>query len=239
MRFPFPNLTFNDFYKDPDSVREFALSLNYDCTKGNHPGLRSEEIGLIDKEFKEQCGKKLLSILGDYDDSRICHYNLNTAFQKIWRFSSDPKDPVNDGWIHNDGLCPLAAVIYLDPDPVNDNGTSVYIKDYNLPEEERVTPNNRPQWYNDILGSEDLSSVDSLKPYRKSIVKNNNQFSLTTEVKNRYNRAIIYSGAQWHGQTSYYMPTDDDFRLTQVFFFFEMNIPNILVPKVRCKSYGI
>ncbi len=101
MRFPFPNLTFNDFYKDPDSVREFALSLNYDCTKGNHPGLRSEEIGLIDKEFKEQCGKKLLSILGDYDDSRICHYNLNTAFQKIWRFSSDSNDPVNQGWIYH------------------------------------------------------------------------------------------------------------------------------------------
>ena len=236
----FPITVFDNFYEDPDTVREFALNQKYSNLVGVHPGLRTNCISGFNEEFYDIAYHKILSMFGDY--SQTCdptNYGCYSYFQKIWRFSGDPKDPVNDGWIHNDGLCPLAAVIYLDPDPVNDNGTSVYIKDYNLPEEERVTPNNRPQWYNDILGSEDLSSVDSLKPYRKSIVKNNNQFSLTTEVKNRYNRAIIYSGAQWHGQTSYYMPTDDDFRLTQVFFFFEMNIPNILVPKVRCKSYGI
>ena len=236
----FPLTVYDGFYEDPDAVREFALNQEYDNKFGVHPGLRSHCLSTTAEEFHHISYHKILSMFGDY--SQTCdptNYGCYSYFQKIWRFSGDSKDPVNDGWIHNDGLCTLAAVIYLDPDPVNDNGTSVYHKDYTLPFEERVTPKNRPQWYNDVLGNEDLCGVDSLEPYRKSIVKNNDQFSLTTEVKNRYNRAIIYSGAEWHGQTSYYMPTDDDFRLTQVFFFFEMNIPTILVPKVRCKSYAI
>ena len=62
---------------------------------------------------------------------------------------------------------------------------------------------------------------------------------MTVEVKNKYNRVIIYSGTQWHGQSNYWMPNEDDFRLAQVFFFYEMKIPNILAPKVRCESYGI
>ena len=62
---------------------------------------------------------------------------------------------------------------------------------------------------------------------------------MTIEVKNRYNRVIVYDGKQWHGQSNYWMPNEDDFRLAQVFFFYEMNIPKILVPKVRCESYGI
>jgi len=237
----FPITVFDNFYEDPDAVREFALSQDYSNKLGIHPGLRSHCISEINKEFHNIAYHKILSMFGDY--SQTCdptNYGCYSYFQKIWRFSGDPKDPVNDGWIHNDGLCPLAAVIYLDPDPVNDNGTSVYHMNYDLPEEEKVArPNNESQFYKDVLGKEDVCGVDSLKDYRRNIIKANNRFSLTAEVKNRYNRAIIYSGAQWHGQTSYHMPTDDDFRLTQVFFFFEMKIPTILIPKVRCKSYAI
>ena len=234
MRFPFPNLTFNDFYKDPDSVREFALSLNYDCTKGNHPGLRSDELGLVDPEFKEQCGKKLLSILGDYDDSRICHYNLNTAFQKIWRFSSDPNDPVNQGWIHHDGIIQIAAVVYLDPDPINDNGTSFY-----EPKSDDIKPPDHDDAYYGVLGGKDISNIDDINWYRENIVKNNECFDLTMEVKNCYNRAIVYSGHHMHGQTNYWMPNDDDFRLTQVFFFSDLRLPHMLVPDYRVNRYAI
>tara|TARA_B100001250_G_scaffold350561_1_gene322318 strand:- start:283 stop:1068 length:786 start_codon:yes stop_codon:yes gene_type:complete len=237
----YPVTVCDNFYEDPDSVREFALSLDYTNKIGIHPGLRSQCISTINKEFYEISYHKILSMYGDY--SQTCdptNYGCYSYFQKIWRFSGDPKDPVNGGWIHNDGLCFLAAVIYLDPDPLNDNGTSVYHMDYDIPKEEKVTiPNKEPQWYNDILGEEDICGVDSLKHYRKEIVKSNDRFSLTTEVKNRYNRSIIYSGAEWHGQTSYYMPSDDDFRLTQVFFFFDLSLPPTLVPKLRCKSYGI
>ena len=211
----FPVTVCDNFYDDPDSVREFALNQEYDNKLGVHPGLRSRCISTIAEEFHHISYHKILSMFGDY--SQTCdptNYGCYSYFQKIWRFSGDSKDPVND------------------------NGTSVYHKDYTLPVEERIIPKNRPQWYNDVLGNEDLCGVDSLESYRKSIVKNNDQFSLTTEVKNRYNRAIIYSGAEWHGQTSNYMPTDDDFRLTQVFFFTDLKLPPHLVTEARISRYG-
>ena len=62
--------------------------------------------------------------------------------------------------------------------------------------------------------------------------------SKSEEVKNCYNRLISYSG-DFHGASSYYTQNEEDFRLTQVFFFFGMNIPYELVPQIRCSRYGI
>tara|TARA_B100000131_G_scaffold148466_1_gene144233 strand:+ start:847 stop:1551 length:705 start_codon:yes stop_codon:yes gene_type:complete len=234
MIYPFPNTSFDGFYKDPDLVREFALSLNYDNKKGTHPGLRSDELGLVDPKFKEQCAKKLLSIFGDFDDSKICNYNCVTAFQKIWRFSSDSNDPVNQGWIHHDGIVNIAAVVYLDPEPINDNGTSFY-----LPKSDDIKPPDQEDPYYGVLGDKDTSNINDIDWYRKNIVDNNGCFDLTTEVKNCYNRVIVYSGHHMHGQTNYWMPNDDDFRLTQVFFFSDLRLPHMLVPDYRVNRYAI
>ena len=43
-------------------------------------------------------------------------------------------------------------------------------------------------------------------------------FETILDVKNVYNRVIGYAGDQWHGQTSFYMDNDDDFRLTIIVF---------------------
>jgi hypothetical protein len=43
-------------------------------------------------------------------------------------------------------------------------------------------------------------------------------FETILDVKNVYNRVIGYDGTQWHGQTSFHMDNDDDFRLTIVAF---------------------
>ena len=236
----FPIAVYDGFYEDPDTVREFALSLDYSNKLGIHPGLRSKCISEINNEFHNIAYHKILSMYGDYSETDDpTNYACYSYFQKIWRFSGDPKDPVNDGWIHNDGVTSLAAVVYLDPDPVDDNGTSIYERHTPLPFEEAITFNNRPEWYKSVLGGEDVCGIDSIDQYRSEIVKNNNQFSLTVEVKNKYNRVIIYSGSQWHGQSNYWMPNEDDFRLAQVFFFYEMNVPQNCIPKVRCESYGI
>ena len=48
MRYHFPSLSFSDFYEDPDSVREFALKLEYHNKCGSHPGLRTNPLDTID-----------------------------------------------------------------------------------------------------------------------------------------------------------------------------------------------
>ena len=232
MKYHFPSLSFADFYKDPDSVREFALKLQYHDKFGSHPGLRTNPLNHIDKNFADYSGRKILSLLGDFDHPEV-RFTCSTSFQKIWRFSSDPNDPVNQGWIHHDGEVMIAAVIYLDPNPSTDNGTSFY--DF---EGEEVTEIPPTKEYRGVMGECDISDIDDIKWYRENIVKNNQQFKLTMEVKNCYNKAIVYSGQHMHAQTNYWMPTDDDFRLTQVFFFTELKLPSHLITEARVDRYG-
>jgi len=232
MRYNFPSLSFADFYEDPDSVREFALKLQYHNKMGSHPGLRTNSLDHIDNNFANYSARKVLSLLGNFDNPDV-RYTCVTAFQKIWRFSSDPNDVVNRGWIHHDGEVMLAAVIYLDPNPSTDNGTSFY----DLPEEDFYEVPTEKE-YKGVMGEGDISDIDDIKWYRENIVKNNKQFKLTMEVKNRYNKAIVYSGQHMHTQTNYWMPTDDDFRLTQVFFFTDLKLPSHLIPEARITRYG-
>ena len=232
MKYHFPSLSFADFYKDPDSVREFALKLQYHDKFGSHPGLRTNPLNHIDKNFADYSGRKILSLLGDFDHPEV-RFTCSTSFQKIWRFSSDPNDPVNQGWIHHDGEVMIAAVIYLDPNPSTDNGTSFY--DFKGGELIEVPLEKQ---YKGVMGEDDISDIDDIKWYRENIVKNNQYFKLTMEVKNCYNKAIVYSGQHMHTQTNYWMPTDDDFRLTQVFFFTELKLPNYLIPEARITRYG-
>ena len=235
----FPTSIFDNFYDDPDSVREYALSLEYKNWRGIYPGLRSKPLPEINKGFWQRSYHKVLSMFGDYyhteDDT---NYIVDSCFQKISRFSSDPEDPVNAGYIHNDEPAHLAAVVYLDKDPFINNGTSLYIKDNpsslllsEVKHKRRVAES--------VLGVSETSNIDDIQKYRESIIENNKQYNLTVEVKNCYNRMIAYSGNQWHGQTNYYMPSDEDFRLTQVFFFYDMKLPIELIPQTRCNRYGI
>ena len=233
MRYHFPSLSFADFYKDPDSVREFALKLEYHDKCGSHPGLRTNPLNHIDKNFADYSGRKILSLLGDFDHPEV-RFTCSTSFQKIWRFSSDPNDVVNQGWIHHDGQVMIAAVVYLDPNPLTDNGTSFY--DINEEEDFYETPKSKE--YDGVMGEGDVSDIDDIKWFREHIVENNKMFKLTMEVKNRYNKAIVYSGQHMHTQTNYWMPTDDDFRLTQVFFFTDLKLPNHLIPEARITRYG-
>ena len=240
MRFHFPSLCFNDFYKDPDMVRDFALSLDgYSNKYGAHPGLRCSMLAEYDSDFYRQSVDKFMSLFDEWGGAGAS-FNCSTFFQKIHRFSSDPNDPVNQGWIHHDGNVDIAGVIYLDPEPVSDNGTSFYqTKGDNL-KFNNVLDGDTPE-YERIMGGlgDNYCKIDDIDWYRENIVKNNEQFKLTMEVKNCYNRCIAYSGKYLHSQTNYWMSNDDDFRLAQVFFIFALKLPPNFITSSRLDRYAI
>tara|TARA_B100000965_G_scaffold268998_1_gene227513 strand:- start:10 stop:738 length:729 start_codon:yes stop_codon:yes gene_type:complete len=242
VRFDFPSLCFDQFYKDPDSVREYALSLDgYTNMYGAHPGLRCRMLYDYDKQFYRSTVDKFLSL---YMLSGVS-CNCSTYFQKIHRFSSDPNDPVNQGWVHHDGVVNIAGVIYLDPEPVSDNGTSFYNPKGNNFRFNNVLEGDPPE-YERIMGSSANTSgdtnyckIDDINWYRENIVKNNEQFELKMEVKNCYNRCIAYSGQQLHGQSNYWMPNDDDFRLAQVYFVYDLKLPPNLMTSSRLDMFPV
>ena len=103
-------IVIENFYEDPDKVRNHALSLEYPV-QGNYPGKRTKPI-LYDK-IKE----KFESIIG-----RPIKYwpedLYNGSFQIV---TEDGKS-----WIHRDAT-EWSAVVFLTPNPPKDGGTKMYI----------------------------------------------------------------------------------------------------------------
>ncbi len=114
----------NDFYKNPDNIRQNALSMKFDV-KGNYPGYRTApHIEPGTKElFESAIGKKITYWPGGY----------NGSFQYT---TSDMKS-----WIHRDNT-EWSAIIYLTPDAPVDSGTIMYrhkptgMEYVNMPDEE-------------------------------------------------------------------------------------------------------
>ena len=103
-----------DFYSNPDAVREYALSQEFNVT-GNYPGLRTQPCS-DDGGYHQHLIENFQSIIG----KEITYFptdNYNTAFQYTTQDSRT--------WIHHDEMS-HAAVIYLTPDAPLDSGTAIY-----------------------------------------------------------------------------------------------------------------
>ena len=127
----------DNFYKNPDGVRNFALSLDYNDNSGNFPGLRTDNLINIDAQFYKQSLNKLLSLFFQVDitDLEKIDCYATTNFQKIYPYHSDKNNILNMCYIHTDNIFGgIAAVIYLYPNPSMDHlnlligGDSFYSK---------------------------------------------------------------------------------------------------------------
>ena len=231
----FPITCYDNFYKDPDTIRKFALTLDYTNDGGFYPGFRTKCLSSIAENFYEASTFKLLSVFGLFDESSTS-WEVHSHFQKTWSFSEDPNSILNKGWIHADPKTILAAVIYLDPNPNIDSGTSMYtLTDNDFTFE--YSDDRMSEIRYDVLRSTTTCDIDSGKHYEKCLINNNKHFEKTLEVKNCYNRAIMYSGYQFHGQSSIY--NKSDFRLTQIFFVKDLNTSVNNIPRWRCDNYAL
>tara|TARA_B100000902_G_scaffold332030_1_gene329787 strand:+ start:717 stop:1334 length:618 start_codon:yes stop_codon:yes gene_type:complete len=174
-----PLLCFDNFYKDPDKIRDYALGLWYGKPfTGFYPGLRSDPLHEINPEYFNIMCDKFMSLLTQ------AHWKgtILTQFQRI------PNDSVTSGLVHNDGgdaVC--AGVVYLNPDPTPGSGTSFFKAPTNVV---------------DFEGDDYPTSEESMVQY-------NSQFKKTIEVDNVYNRVILYDAQEWHAHTNSYMERED------------------------------
>ena len=104
----------DNFYADPDSVRDYALSLDFNVS-GNYPGLRTSPCtnagGYVDS-----MRLSLEGIIG----KTITYFpldNYNTSFQYTTENCKT--------WIHHDKMS-YAGVVYLTPGAPLDSGTAIY-----------------------------------------------------------------------------------------------------------------
>ena len=214
----FQTIVHDGFFNNPDKVREWGLTLDYQHLDGTYPGVRTRCTKYLHKKFYEATASKLISLWGNYKRE---DWDLQLQFQKIKRYSDNSE--MNVGWIHQDTGAEAAAVIYLDPDADLNHGTSHYRTNSKF-ETHTDYPHGK-EIYDKVVGAEQSRDPEDLRRYLENIQYHNARFDCTLEVKNVYNRVIAYDGKQWHGQTSFHMDNDDDFRLTIVAFVTSISHP--------------
>ncbi len=199
----YPITIVDNFYEDPDQIRDFALGLKYhsprnlDESEGIFPGKRTSELGPSHPGFFYYSVNKLLSVFHDYKTQQLS-WNISNKFQLIdSSFKSD--------WIHSDVGCVFAAIVYLTPNAPLDAGTSIYKKNNNF----------RKDLY-EKLNEEKFNFYRNNGEDKRDVI--NSMFTETVRVNNMYNRLLVYEAEQFHGGNNFFGSTDEDSRLTQIFF---------------------
>lgn len=199
----FPALCVDDFYSDPDRVRQWALSLDYAPAPGGQwPGKRTKQLHEIDFQFFHDFSCKLFSLYFDLDKVNI-DWTMHTHFQLIEPYDQDPNSIKNTGWVHYDDDTLFAGVIYLTPDIDPNTGTSLF--EQHSPSPGIVSREAKEGFYK--------SGID--ERYSEILGAHNSSFNETLIFKNVYNRLIAFDGEQAHKANSFYTSVP---RLTQVFF---------------------
>jgi hypothetical protein len=105
----------DDFYGDPDSVRQFALQQEYNVI-GNFPGARTKSF--LSPEIKESI-QTLIWDAGGEITKWYADNGYTGSFQKT--YASDRS------WIHTDHFNKWAAVCYLTPNAPVSSGTGLFL----------------------------------------------------------------------------------------------------------------
>ena len=228
----FPVMCIDNFFSDPDTIRKWALSLEYKPSPGGKwPGKRTIPLADINLKFQNEVIRKIFSLyFGNEADKVSYDYpKTNFFFQIIPPYDKDnPDAKVNHGWIHKDGLDKenmMAGVIYLTPNISLECGTSIYeLKD--------------GEAYHDKIQVDMIDSKQSTyrelqnnKKIENRVTKWNNKFEETIRVNNIYNRMISYDAHYYHAANSYYTPKDAADRLILVYFM--QNLKGVILPATR------
>jgi hypothetical protein len=192
----------DDFFEDPDSIRNYAISQSFDYPRGYYPGYRTDHLSVLNKDLFEKVNNKLLLLFfNPYIDN--IEIEVESQFQSI-------PEKFEEGWVHQDidvNQRHLAGVIYLTPDAPVIAGTSLYrkVKEVN---------NNNFKYRNDFYSN---GKVDDHQTYVEKRNEHNSCFERTVDIGNVYNRCIIYNANDYHKESKFFGSCLEDSRLTLCF----------------------
>ena len=127
----------DNFFENPDSIREFALSQKY-YTKENHPygigvfpGYRTDYFDDIGSEFYNNIHNKILTHVSKLENvkhpsEKYTKFNLQLSFSYTFKdaYSFRHTDKITPGYKVRYG-----GIVYLYPKPPKKCGTTLYLKD--------------------------------------------------------------------------------------------------------------
>lgn len=217
-----PVTVVDNFFDDPDSVREFALAQNYTLSPGHYPGFRSQRLDIVDQLFEQKFTEKAFSLFFDFEVHEVT-WSVESSFQVI-------PASFEEGWVHDDRSPDgwnVAGLIYLHPDPAPNSGTSICSPkknvDFSALDLTKFTEIKR-KFYRD-----EPVDIDVYRQYRNTL---NSMFTPTATVENVYNRLMMYSANELHKANNFFGNTVKDSRLT-LLFYARIDVNNAKLPLVR------
>ena len=185
----------DNFYANPDLVREYAMN-NLEFAPSNyHKGQRSQSRYIIDGT-KE----KLEEVLG----KKITNWNNGGYANGVFQFCTADQPIV----YHVDSQM-YAAMVYLTPDAPPQTGTAMY--------RSKVTGISSFPGQESRMGDE---YVDTFRGNNKEMnFFDGTQFEKIDDIGNVYNRLVIFNSSQLHAATEYFGDAIDNARFFHMFFF--------------------
>ena len=216
----FPTTCVDNFFKYPDEIRRFGLSLDFKPEpKGMWPGTRSPELALISSSFKNAICSKYLKL---HLASPMVGYKCAAYFQKV-----DAK--AGQGWVHNDTPHLHTNLIYLTPNASLNSGTSVYRPKEGVGPMITSRNNTKKRDFN-------LNKITA-KEAEKFRLESNADFEETIRFSNVYNRCIGFDGSNWHSANSFAQDSKEEERLTLIIFWMEIVGPQTGLQRTQMEVF--
>ena len=202
----YPSIIVDNFFPNPDEIVEYSKQLEYaPDPEGRWPGVRSQHFHLVDKEFHQYLGQRILRNF--YHDMSGINWTLVAGFQKTSPFHEDQYHIKNRGWTHHDLASQFGGIIYLNKNPDPDTGTNLY-------KEKRGYSYQRDEFLA-VKEKHYKGETVSDKEYERAYHGISDQFELTTKVEAVYNRLLFFPNTAAHGVETFGSTGE---RLTIAFF---------------------
>lgn len=183
----------DNFYKDPDAIRDFAINNLTFNPSGYHKGCRSERFILdgTQQRFEKILGRKIIN--WDYPGyaNGVFQYCIET-------------DPI----VYHIDQQMFAGIIFLTPDAPLNSGTSTF----------KSNKTGFLKFTKEQIGSAEYistftDSTGNLNFYDRS------NLELVDKVGNLYNRLVLFESRSIHAADSYFGDSINNGRLFHIFFF--------------------
>jgi hypothetical protein len=205
-------IVIDDFYENPDYVREFALKQNLELHPDNHKGYRTED-RFFAPHMKEAFERIMEAPILNWYDGPYC----NGVFQYC-----TSKDPL----VYHCDQQDWAGAVYLTPNAPYDCGTSLFASkltgardgkapDFNY---DKVFPSPcHPSPKTSVLATRDTDGgafFEDYVPFLDSTI-----FEKVDDIGNVYNRLVLWDAQLIHAASKYFGNDRYDSRLFHLFFF--------------------
>lgn len=195
-RYPKPSvIVVDDFFEDPDSVRQLALRQRYNANEQYHKGKRSEQRFLF--PYVKEAFERLLG----FQIPNWQKYPLNGIFQYCHS---------RDVTVYHSDQQEYAGAIYLTPDAPLESGTSLW--------RSKTTGLFAYPTKEDAAARE--TTIEALADKTYQGFYDSTIWEKVDQIGNRYNRLALWRSSLIHSGGPYFGPDDPEkCRLFQLFFF--------------------